>query len=124
MARRRTRTTQDGVVVKQEFLSLWQEVLIDFGEQFAQLTADSFDVPLDQITDIDEFRVHYKPELAWQKWMMDLGHTRAEIAAMTAIEQTLLKQMARVSIMAVIFDHGKLPGQSFPDSWNDMEEII
>ena len=125
MARRTTTTTQDGVVIKEEFLSLREEVLKDFGAEFKQMIKDSFDIPLNQITDIEEFRLHFKPQRALVAHLKREGYTNAELQALPQALKDIGGYFARAVLLAILFDHGKIPGASptLSARWDERDPV-
>ena len=125
MARRTTTTTVDGVVVKTEFLSLREEVMRDFGAEFKQMALDSFDIPFNQITDIDVFRAHFKPERALVQHLKREGYTNAELQALPQALKDIGSYFARGVLLAILFDHGKVPGASptLSARWDERDPV-
>jgi len=116
-------TTDGGPQTAVSYWSLQEEVMADFGQEFRQLALDAFDVAPSTITDIDEFRAHFKPERAFAEAMKRMGYTNATLAAVPQAVKDAFKVYSRVALMALLFDHGRLPGGSSPIDWGTREAI-
>lgn len=123
MARRTRDTVVDGVVVGSEYLSLREEVMLDFAAEFRQFMINCFAVPVNTITDIDSFRQNFQPERALNAYLLSLGYTQQQINNVNQVIKDAFKIYARVAAMAILFDHGKLPGGAGPAGWDVREPV-
>jgi len=116
-------TTDGGPQTPVAYWSLQEEVMADFAQEFRQLALDAFDVDPQTITDIDDFRAHFKPERAFAEAMKRMGYSDAQLLAIPPAVKDAFKVYARVALMALLFDHGRLPGGSSPIDWGTREAI-
>ena len=89
-----------------------EEVLLDFGAEFKQMMRDAFDVPLNQLDNIDDFRAHFKPQRALVEHLKREGYSNADLQALPQALKDIGGYFARAVLLAILFDHGKIPGAS------------
>lgn len=125
MARRTRESYRDGELVKKWFLSLGEEVKMDNEALFIYLVQQSFDVPFDDVTDIDLWREHFKPQRAFVQYLKtQMGYTQSQIDDLPPILKDVFKLFAIVAIQSIMYNWGRVPsrGRAFAN-WDDEEEI-
>lgn len=107
MTRRIEETVVDGIVVERHFMSLRKELTLDFAEDFRRFVNEALGgvVP----TDIDDFRARFNPETPFVNFLLANGVTQQQINNLPLATRLAFRLFARIALMAIIFDHGKIP---------------